>query len=228
MSMARTCSAVLGGWLIVLALCGGGARAAANGDGATAGYSASALYNQANADARAGKPGLAVLNYERALLLAPNDADIRANLTFVRTAAGLPAESENWFSRAIRIANPDALAWTALAGLLAAGVSLLASRRYASHRFVLRAVAALGILAIGLTLCNAVTIWPSLHEAVVIAHGTAAHVAPAANGETLFSLPEAETVAMGPEHQGFVLVQARDGRTGWVPLADLAPVLSHG
>jgi tetratricopeptide (TPR) repeat protein len=228
MSLARAWSAVLGGCLMVLAVSGGGARAAALSDGAAAGYSASTLYNQANADARAGKPGLAVLNYERALLLAPNDADIRANLAFVRAGQSLPAESEHWFSRAVRIANPDALAWTALAGLLAAGVSLLASRRYANHRFALRAVAALGISAIGLTLCNAVTIWPSLHEAVVIAHGTAAHVAPAGNGETLFSLPEAETVAMGAEYQGFVLVQARDGRTGWVSLADLAPVLPKG
>ena len=59
----------------------------------------------------------------------------------------------------------------------------------------------------------------------MIAHGTAAHVAPAGNGETLFSLREAETVAMGPEHLGFVLIKARDGRTGWVSLADLAPVL---
>jgi tetratricopeptide (TPR) repeat protein len=228
MSMGRACSAVLGGCLTLLALSGGGARAAALSDGAAAGYSASTLYNQANADARAGKPGLAVLNYERALLLAPNDADIRANLAFVRAGLSLPAESEPWFSRAVRIANPDALAWTALAGLLAAGVSLLASRRYANHRFALRALAALGISAIGLTLCNTVTIWPSLHEAVVIAHGTAAHVAPAGNGETLFSLPEAETVAMGAEYQGFVLVQARDGRTGWVSLTDLAPVLPKG
>jgi len=31
------------------------------------------LYNLANAYARAGKPGLAVLNYERAKLLEPND-----------------------------------------------------------------------------------------------------------------------------------------------------------
>jgi len=34
-------------------------------------YSADGLYNLANSYARAGKPGLAVLNYERASLLAP-------------------------------------------------------------------------------------------------------------------------------------------------------------
>ena len=47
------------------------------------GYSADGLYNLANSYARAGKPGLAVLNYERADLLKPNDPDIEANLRYV-------------------------------------------------------------------------------------------------------------------------------------------------
>src|SRR3982074_279247 len=45
------------------------------------GYSAPALYNLANAYARAGKPGLAVLNYERAKLLDPSDPDVAATPT---------------------------------------------------------------------------------------------------------------------------------------------------
>src|SRR5271154_2724545 len=64
-----------------------------------AGYSAAALYNLGNAYARTGKPGLAVLNYERARLLEPNDPDINANLRHVREAAGLPAESRNALDR---------------------------------------------------------------------------------------------------------------------------------
>src|ERR1700688_1343375 len=57
------------------------------------GYSAPALYNLANSFARAGKPGLAVLNYERARLLDPKDLDIEANLRHVREASGQPADS---------------------------------------------------------------------------------------------------------------------------------------
>src|SRR5271170_4000942 len=49
-------------------------------------YSADGLYNLANSYARAGKPGLAVLSYERAALLAPDDPDINANLAYVRTS----------------------------------------------------------------------------------------------------------------------------------------------
>jgi hypothetical protein len=223
MSVTRVLFALLSGCLTLLL--SGGAGAAAAGDGVAASYSAPALYNAANAYARSSKPGLAVLNYERARLLAPNDPDIRTNLSFVRASAGLPAQSENWFSRSVRIADPDVLAWAGLIGLAAAGISLLAARRFSRQRFALRAVAVIGISAAGLTLCNAVAVWPSLHEAVIVAQGAAAHVAPAGNAETVLSLPEAETVAIGAEHGGFVLVHAPDGRTGWVSAADLAPVL---
>src|SRR3954467_2635403 len=74
-------------------------------------YSADALYNVANSYARAGKPGLAVLNYERAALLAPNDPDIKANLDYVRAAAKVPTETPTRFVRFAEATNPTAAAW---------------------------------------------------------------------------------------------------------------------
>jgi len=52
--------------LLVLVLAGG-----QSGAKSEEGYSAAGLYNLANSYARAGQPGMAVLNYERARLLAP-------------------------------------------------------------------------------------------------------------------------------------------------------------
>src|SRR6266850_8010150 len=69
-------------------------------------YSAHGLYNLANSYARTGKPGLAVLNYERASLLAPDDADINANLEYVRASAHVPTEQRTRFSRLAQAANP--------------------------------------------------------------------------------------------------------------------------
>ena len=78
---------------------------------AQAGYSAADLYNAANAYARAGKPGMAVLHYERARLLAPNDPDIEANLRLVREPLRLPSESRNALARAVTLASPTTIAW---------------------------------------------------------------------------------------------------------------------
>jgi len=225
MKLARAMTVAASIGLASLALCVRAAPAAVGDSPATPGYSAAALYNMANADARNGRPGLAVLSYERARLLAPNDPDIRANLRFVRASVGLPAEKGTWFSRNARIAGPNTLSWLGLLGVLITGTSLLAGRFYSNHRLELRAAAIVGISLMGLTLCNAVALWPTLHEAVVVAHAAPARVSPISIGETLFSLPEAQSVTMRAEHEGFVLVQTADGRTGWVLRADLAPVV---
>src|SRR5579859_6411322 len=74
-------------------------------------YSADGLYNLANSYARAGKPGLAVLNYERAALLAPGDADINANLEYVRASAHIPAEPRSRFTRIVQAVRPAQAAW---------------------------------------------------------------------------------------------------------------------
>src|ERR1700716_2486063 len=91
-------------------------------------YSADGLYNLANSYARAGKPGLAVLNYERASLLAPDDADVNANLEYVRASAHVPTEPRTRFARIARAANPTLAAWIGVLGIALAGVGLLARK----------------------------------------------------------------------------------------------------
>jgi hypothetical protein len=190
-----------------------------------AGYSAAGLYNLANSYARAGKPGMAVLNYERASLLAPNDPDIGANLRYVRESSRLASESRNWFDRTFRVASPALLAWIGVNGLLIAGGGLLAGRFYSRYRLLRLAVTIVGIALVALTVGNGVLVWPTLHEAVVITASAPARVSPVPMGDPLFVLPEAETVKMTAEHEGFALVQTRAGRTGWVSRSNLAPVV---
>jgi hypothetical protein len=189
------------------------------------GYSAADLYNTANAYARAGKPGMAVLYYERARLLAPNDPDIEANLRLVRASWQLPSESRPALVRAIPRAGPTLLACGGVTGLLIVGLSLLAGQVYSRYRWPRRAATVIGIAMIGLTAVNAVVLWPTLHEVVVIAGNTAVRVSPAPMGDPLFTLTEAETVKMTAEYAGFVLVQTRAGRTGWAARANLAPIV---
>jgi tetratricopeptide (TPR) repeat protein len=190
-------------------------------------YSAAALYNLGNAYARAGKPGAAVLNYERARLLDPGDPDIEANLRHVRDAAGLTPESPSHFSRVATMAGPRILAWVGLLGLLIAGVSLVARPLYPGHRRKLSIAGLAGFALMGTTLCNAIALWPTLHAAVVIAPSAPVRVAPVPNEEPSFVLPEAELVTVIAEHDGFVLIRAKTGRAGWVPDANLALVVPN-
>ena len=193
--------------------------------GTTSGYSASSLYNLANAYARTGKPGLAVLNYERARLLDPTDPDIEANLRHVREAAGLPPETQNAFYRAATIATPQVLSWLGLTGLVIAGAGILAHRLYPRHRGKLLLTTLAGISLCGVTAASAITLWPLVHSGIVVTHDAPVRVSPVSMEEPVFTLPEASRVRMSSEHDGFILIQTSTGRTGWVPGANLAPIV---
>ena len=190
-----------------------------------AGYSAAALYNLANSYARAGKPGFAVLNYERAKLLDPNDPDIEANLNHVLQTAGLPPESHTQFERIGGIIGQHMLAWLGVLGLLIGAIGVLKARFSPRHRRTFAAAAFLGLSLLGVSIGYGVTLWPVLHEAVVISHTAPVRVSPALIEETLFTLPEASIVSTGAEHDGFVLIRTAAGRAGWVPTTNLAPIL---
>jgi tetratricopeptide (TPR) repeat protein len=198
---------------------------AAQGEPVQAGYSADGLYNLANAYARTGKPGMAILNYERAALLAPNDADIETNLRAVRISMGLPSQPRSWFERAATVASPSLVAWCAVIGLLAVGSGTLAARLDPRLRSVYRIAVAIGIALLGLTVANGIVEWPRLHVAVVLVADTPVRATPAPMGDTLFSLPEGQTVRILGEHEDFMFVQIKTTARGWVSRASLATVV---
>jgi hypothetical protein len=191
-------------------------------------YSAAALYDLGNFYARMGRPALAVLNYERARVFAPNDPDIRANLRHVRESAGTPTPSGGWLARHDRWANPNTLYWTGLSGLALAGTSLLLRRSKAGHRAVSRRGAALGV-ALGVTLTalalgDAFATASTLQESVVM-FATPAGASPISGAEPLFTVPLADVVEVRDEHGGFELIVDSQGRQGWVASHDLEPVI---
>jgi hypothetical protein len=187
-------------------------------------YSAPALYNLGNAYARSHNPALAVLNYERALVLAPMDPDIRANVREVRASAGLPAPPGGWLSEHDRFADPNAMYWLGLFGLTLAGASFLVRRFYAYHRRACTVAAAVGVLLTTLSVCDALATASILNESVVMQTAPAG-ASPIYGAPPLFTAPAAEVVSVRGEHQGFMLIRDSRGREGWVARDDLTPVI---
>ena len=212
--------------LLVLTMSAGAAQAATIPTSSpNRAYSASLLYNQANSYARAGKLGMAVLDYERARLLAPDDPDIRANLRYVREASNLPATARNWFDRAAGFAGPATFYWLGCVGLLLAALSELARRQYAGHRRLARAIMAVGLTLMIVTVCNAIVVWPTMSEAVVVSAAAPVRVAPVTAADVLLTLREAQIVTVDAQRPDFLLVHTDAGRTGWVSRSDIARVV---
>jgi hypothetical protein len=188
-------------------------------------YSADGLYNLANSYARAGKPGLAVLNYERAALLAPDDMDINANLQFVRASAHVPTQPRNRFARIVQTVKPTPAAWIGVLGITLVALGLLAAGVAPRLRWTRISCILFGVALTTLAVSNAVLLWPHMHEAVVLINQAPARVSPVPMGDTAFVLPEAETVTMTAEHEDFILIRTRSGLSGWVARANLGSVV---
>jgi hypothetical protein len=219
----------LGAFTLAITLLGCGIGAA---EGTLAGaapaptthYSASALYDLGNQAARADKPALAVLNYERALVLAPNDDDVRTNLDAVLKLAGVAAEPAGWLARHDRLAAPNLMYWAGLAGLVLFGGSLLAARLHAPRRRALAAAAIIGAAIAALSIEDAVATMPLLNEAVVM-QASPAGASPVLDAESQFTFPAAEVVHIRDHHAGFLLIEDSQHREGWVPEANVTSVI---
>lgn len=200
------------------------AQQTARGSGSAASYSAAALYNLGNAYARQGWPALAVLNYERARLLAPSDPDIRANLRHEREAASLPAMSTG-FEEHFRVLSPNAAYWLGLTGLVITGVCGLLLALKKSPRVAWGALGGAGLLMMAFTVSDAAATAGFMREAVVL-QSASASASPILNAETIFTLPPATLVHVQDEHGNFVLIRDRQGDVGWVPRHQITTVMT--
>jgi tetratricopeptide (TPR) repeat protein len=204
----------------------GAVRAAAAGDYRQAvrgyeqalhqnGYSAPVLFNLGNSWLRLGRPARAILEYERALVLAPGNAAIAANLATARQRAGLAVPAAGPWLTAARYFSFDTYVWAALVAVwvLCAALILLclhgAARRLA-RPLVLICVAVLCASADAAVLC-----WPDLSRAVVQAPAPL-QLAPARSATSSATLREGEVVWIQGHYAGFDLVSTSDGRSGWI------------
>jgi hypothetical protein len=217
--------------LLMLALCAGSAGAATlpmssstMTSGPTSG-SAAALFNEGNAHARAGETGLAVLDYERAKLLAPGDADIRANLRFVRASAGIATDDPSRMVRAATLVSPDAYFALGCCGLLLIGLGVLVGRSKPGLRVAFRISTLAGGALVLAWACNAAALWPTLHQGVVIARSAPARIAPVTADEPAFAIAQAQIVTIEATRGAFVLVKIASGREGWVSRSDVKPIV---
>ena len=97
-------------------------RAAVSRDG----FSTTALSGLGDAWLRAGHPGRAILQYQRALVLAPQDPALEQALARARERAGVSSAPPGSWARAAGVLSDDAWAWfEALSVLMLCGALAL-------------------------------------------------------------------------------------------------------
>lgn len=204
------------------------------------GYSAPLCFNLANAEARAGHPGQAMLNYERARYLAPGDADIDHNLQLARKQAGLDPNSYRWWQVMLLSIN-----WTFWFGLIVTCLVLLLLALL-GHRFASSISTALNLPpTVPRTVCKsifficiplallfgfvelAVIGFNNRIEGVIVAPKEATlRLSPFDSAESVGSIPEGELVTVEDRRDDYLRIEGRDHHFGWIQQKDIEPVIA--
>ena len=180
------------------------------------GFSAPLLFNLGNASLRAGQTGQAILDYERAHWLAPNDVAITKNLSLARQQADLAPEPVSRLQSAARVFTFNTWSCLAVVSLLFLAASLLLQRVFLLSRLLMcwAKICAAVVLA---TAIAAVTLrWSDLNRAVVTAPEAPMRISPVTVVQPLFTVRQGEIVSVKQTHGDFALVHDQQGHQGWV------------
>ncbi|MCG3147637.1 MAG: hypothetical protein PCFJNLEI_01077 [Verrucomicrobiae bacterium] len=188
------------------------------------------FFNLGNAHYRAGQVGRAVLNYERARLIAPGDPDILANLKFAEEKLGVAEVNVSpklvvRFFRSLAGARTTAQ-WTRyeIIGVWATMLLIAAAvwrPRWRSGLVILAVMA-----GIGLVTATAMVIYRNAARpvAVVVVPKVEARFAPLADATVHFQLGEGTKVAIREDRGQWVFVERADEQQGWVRAEELERV----
>lgn len=192
------------------------------------GFESSDLYyNLGNAFYKSGKATYAILNFERAKKLAPNDDDIHYNLDLARTQIidNIVPLPEPGFLRWVKqfISSQSIGFWgtlsiiTFFAFLFLFGLFLL-SRSFHIKRFAFWfSIAAISISAITFTFGSHLKSKLINHNSAVITdRSVRVKASPSETGTELFIVHEGVTVQLIDELGEWVNVSLPDGNKGWV------------
>ncbi len=204
------------------------------------GYSASLCFDLANAEAKSGHTGAALLNYERARYLAPGDSDIDHNLQHERKLAGLDPNSYRWWQ--IALLSIDWTVWLAIMAtcLLLIFLSIIGTA-YAPAvaattkipprllKNIFRAIIFAGIpfcLLMGYIELSTVGFNYRIQGVVVAPKAATLRLSPFDSADSIGIIPEGELVTVEDRHNDYLRIEARDHHFGWVQQKDLEPVIA--
>ena len=187
----------------------------------TGAQSPALLFNAGNAEFKSGHLGLAIAAYQKAALLSPRDAEIRANLAFVRNQVqGATVRENRWQGWVGTLTlNEGAvltavLFWLTFALLIARQLRppLVPKLKTATRIFATLAILSASVL--GLQAANHF----SKATAVVISDDATARSGPFDEAQSAFTLRDGAELSVLDRHDNWIQVANGAGKTGWLPV----------
>lgn len=194
------------------------------------GVSATLYYNLGNAYFKLNEMPSAILNYERALLLAPGDEDIRFNLTMARsriTDKIDPVESfflVQWFTDLQNLQSSDGWAKTSIVFfiLLVACLFLFFFGRFAILKkvgFFSGLIFILIIIMSNIFAFNQKSRLTNQEYAILFEPSVTVKSSPRPDGTDLFVLHEGVKLRIKNTLNNWCEIELEDGNVGWIPVS---------
>ena len=195
-------------------------------------------YNLGNAYFKAGRLGLSVLSYERALVLAPSDEDVRTNLLYANELVADAVEEAplplavRWAVDVYRSLQPNFLAILLSIAFVLGGVALTLVLYDAwrqpqwgrSSAIVALVICATLALASGGALASKVNAAANRVEAIVLTENAYVRSGPGDANPRLAEIHEGLKVRVISEREGWYQVTLANGLTGWLRAAEIETI----
>lgn len=197
--------------------------------------SAVVYYNTGNAYYKLDDMPSAILYYEKAHKLAPNDEDISINIQLanLKIADKIEPQPEffvnRWWHSSILFLPADAIAGLSILFFIA-GFGLLIWYLFTGSYIVKKTTFYAGIIAIltGIIFTfianRQVSYFESHHQAIVFSNSVIVKGSPDVNGKPLFVIHDGIKVDITQTNQNWVEIQLPNGNSGWITIDNIKDI----
>jgi len=199
------------------------------------GLSASLLYNMGNVFYQTGDIGQAILHYERALILEPNNTQILANLSQVRKNAGLYEDPKPLYMRFFDILSLNQWMLLTSSGLilfclLIFGWGIFCSIRKKEQiakpvRIPCKPVAISFAILFMVGILGTTVKYQDLSKAVVMVNDAKLLVSPFKAAAVCTTIKAGRVVYQSKAYGDYLFIKEGNGQTGWIKKSALESVL---
>lgn len=180
-------------------------------------FSPELFYNLGNTEFRLNKSGAAILNYERALALSPNNPEARANLIFVRAQTGAKIAPEDWRDRIVASLDVNIYCWAAACSawiiIFALAIILLKSR---PNNLAPWLVAICSVAFLSYAIFAVYHFEQNSSLGIVISKSAEARFAPVDNSTLVAALPEGSRVWVLERRGPWIYCMLPDNSRAWI------------
>ena len=177
------------------------------------------FFNCGDAEFKSGNLGRAIAAYRQAALLAPRDAEVRANLEFARNQVQGATQHESSWTRWLGALTLNE--WTALAAIAfwLTFILFAATQIRPALKGALSGVARYAAVA-AVLFCACVGMSTAIHSsrqvAVVVMPDAVTRSGPFDDAQNAFAVHDGAELPVLDRHGGWVEVSDSAGRTGWM------------